>query len=157
MHYLRYGANDGEEPGPLFRDDDIWRAIRMSRVGMNPLLHYELFGRADGALLPLATTRALDRLCVRAARAQKRRFSILYVSGEPTTPGNVFRVTNYVEAAKANGVYADWFAAEELASRLENVQDFDVLVIWRTPWDENARARGRSDACGRKDRRVRLR
>ena len=77
-------------------------------------------------------------------------FSILYISGEPTTPGNVFRVMNYVEAARANGVYADWFAAQELADRLEEVKDFDVLVIWRTPWDEPlARAIGTMHAAGK--------
>ena len=52
-------------------------------------------------------------------------------------PAMSFASSNYVEAAKANGVYADWLAAEKLADRLEEVQDFDVLVIWRTPWDES--------------------
>ncbi len=139
-HYLRYGANDGEEPSPLFSARRYFeKNPDVANAAQNPLLHYEMFGRKEGRALALGTSLpgALELAPASGAPEGKSdAFSILYISGEPTTPGHVFRVTNYVEAAKANGVYADWFAAQELADRLEEVQDFDVLVIWRTPWDE---------------------
>jgi glycosyltransferase involved in cell wall biosynthesis/ubiquinone/menaquinone biosynthesis C-methylase UbiE len=152
LHYLRYGAKDGGEPGPFFSGRQYLESNPdVAQSGMNPLLHYELHGRADGRALPSAVAALASVRRERPSREPKRdSFSILYISGEPTTPGNVFRVTNYVEAARANGVYADWFAAQELADRLEEIQDFDVLVIWRTPWDESlARAVEAMHAAGR--------
>ena len=155
LHYVRYGAKEGAEPGPLFSGRQyLDKNPDVANAGWNPLLHYELFGREEGRALTHATS-ILNGLepappASRTREGKGDTFSILYVSGEPTTPGNAFRVTNYVEAAKANGVYADWFAAEELADRLEEVQDFDVLVIWRTPWDETlARAVEATRAAGK--------
>ena len=140
LHYLRYGAKENAEPGPLFSGRQYLESNPdVANTGKNPLLHYELFGREEGRPLKptISIPNALEPApAPRALEGKSDTFSILYVSGEPTTPGNVFRVTNYVEAAKANGVYAEWFPAEELADRLEEVQDFDALVIWRTPWDE---------------------
>ena len=155
LHYLRYGAKEGAEPGPLFSGRQyLDKNPDVANAGWNPLLHYELFGREEGRGLTPATSilNAHEPLpsTSRAREGKGDTFSILYVSGEPTTPGNVFRVTNYVEAARANGVYADWLAAEELADRLDEVQDFDVLVIWRTPWDETlARAVEAMRAAGK--------
>jgi SAM-dependent methyltransferase/glycosyltransferase involved in cell wall biosynthesis/uncharacterized protein YbaR (Trm112 family) len=154
LHYLRYGAKGGLEPGPLFSARQyLERNPNVANAGMNPLLHYELFGRGDGRTPASAISilRALEAApASRARKGKSDALSILYISGEPTTPGNVFRVTNYVEAARANGVCADWFAAQELADRLEEVKDFDVLVIWRTPWDESlARAVEAMHAAGR--------
>ena len=140
VHYLRYGANDGEEPGPFFSGRQyLERNPDVAKAGKNPLLHYELFGRGEGRVL---TNEALIPSALKLAPAsgalegKNEVFSILYVSGESTTTGHFFRVQYYVEAAKANGVHADWVAAEKLEDRLQEVQDFDVLVIWRASWDE---------------------
>jgi glycosyltransferase involved in cell wall biosynthesis/SAM-dependent methyltransferase/uncharacterized protein YbaR (Trm112 family) len=138
MHYLRHSAKDGGEPGPYFSARQYLESNPdVAESGMNPLLHYELYGRADGRALPSAVVASASLRREPPRERKSDAFSILYISGEPTTPGNVFRVMNYVEAARANGVYADWFAAQELADRLEEVKDFDVLVIWRTSWDES--------------------
>jgi glycosyltransferase involved in cell wall biosynthesis/SAM-dependent methyltransferase len=152
LHYLRYGTKDGGEPGPFFSGRQYLESNPdVAEPGMNPLLHYELYGRAEGRALPSASV--ASAILRREPPPRERKsdaFSILYISGEPNTPGNFFRVTNYVEAARANGVYADWFAAQELADRLEEVKDFDVLVIWRTSWDESlARAVEAMQAAGR--------
>jgi ubiquinone/menaquinone biosynthesis C-methylase UbiE/glycosyltransferase involved in cell wall biosynthesis len=154
LHYLRYGAKEGADPGPLFSGQKYLESNPdVVNAGQNPLFHYEVFGREEGRALARETSipNALEPAPASGAREGKSDvFSILYVSGESTTPGNFFRVTNYLEAAKVNGVYADWVAAEELASRLEEVQEFDVLVIWRTPWNETlARAVEAMHAAGK--------
>jgi glycosyltransferase involved in cell wall biosynthesis len=61
--------------------------------------------------------------------------SILFLSGEPDTPGNYYRVLNYVDAARKNGWRADWIRADEVAARISEVSGFDVLMIWRAPWN----------------------
>ena len=154
LHYLRYGAKEDAEPGPFFSGRQYLESNPdVANTGKNPLLHYEVFGRGEGRPLKPAISIAKALEPAHAPRVRESKsdtFSILYVSGEPTTPGNVFRVTNYVEAAKANRVYAEWFAAEELADRFEEIQEFDVLVIWRTPWDETmARAVETMRAAGK--------
>ena len=155
MHYLRYGANDGEEPGPLFSGRQyLERNPDVAKAGRNPLLHYELFGRGEGRVL---TNEGLIPSALKLSRTPEApegktdAFSILYISGEPTTTGHFFRVPYYVEAARTNGFHADWVAAEKLEERLQEVQDCDVLVIWRAPWNESLaravevmRARGKA-------------
>ena len=62
---------------------------------------------------------------------------------------------NYVDAAKANGWRADWVRGDQLADRMAEVSGFDVLVIWRMPWNadlEEAIAMMRS--CGRRLRSI---
>jgi hypothetical protein len=55
LHYLRYGANEGEEPGPFFAAQQyLERNPDVAEAGKNPLLHYELFGRAEGRILGFA-------------------------------------------------------------------------------------------------------
>jgi hypothetical protein len=130
LHYLRYGTKDHGEPGPLSSGRQYLESNPdVADSGMNPLLHYELYGRADGRALPSAIAAATLRPKPPSREHRRDVFSILYVSGEPATPGNFFRVTNYVGAAKANGVYAEWFAAAELASRLEQSRS-KISISW---------------------------
>ena len=51
MHYLRYGAAEGRNPGPHF--NTRWYLSRYPDVvasGMNPLVHYLRIGRREGRL-----------------------------------------------------------------------------------------------------------
>jgi GT2 family glycosyltransferase/glycosyltransferase involved in cell wall biosynthesis len=66
--------------------------------------------------------------------------SIVYVSGEPDTPGHHYRVERYAAAAAANGCTAVCIRGDELPHRLTELSDADVLVIWRMPWSEHVRA-----------------
>lgn len=140
VHYLRYGARAGKDPGPLFSGSRYFELNpEVAASGLNPLLHYLQIGRAEGRSFgapetDLPVRRQLADLSIR--RVNSREFSILYVSGEPKTPGNYYRVRNYVEAAAANGVKADWIALENLDGKLYELVQYDVLVLWRTPWSE---------------------
>ena len=65
VHYLRYGAAMGRDPGKSFSTRDYLRAYPdVARAGINPLLHYVLHGRAEGRQMrPDATAiglRAVD-------------------------------------------------------------------------------------------------
>lgn len=73
-HYLLCGGFEGRDPGPAFSSLD-YLALNGARVapGSNPLLHYELEGRARGlpvvALRRREVARAAHRLSGRAAGA----------------------------------------------------------------------------------------
>jgi glycosyltransferase involved in cell wall biosynthesis/SAM-dependent methyltransferase len=64
------------------------------------------------------------------------KIRLLYVSGEPDSPGNLYRVERYVEAATAAGAQASWIRVEEIPEYAEEIAKADILVIWRAPWDE---------------------
>ena len=54
MHYLLHGAKEGFDPGPFFSTDGYLRQNPdVAQRGMNPLAHYELFGRKEGRKLAL--------------------------------------------------------------------------------------------------------
>ncbi|MGD9659555.1 MAG: hypothetical protein AB7U61_18265, partial [Methylocystis sp.] len=54
MHYLLHGAKEGFDPGPFFSTDGYLRQNPdVAQKGMNPLAHYELFGRKEGRKLAL--------------------------------------------------------------------------------------------------------
>lgn len=49
LHYLMEGARDGLDPGPFFSTRNyLIQNFDVAKTGMNPLAHYELFGRAEG-------------------------------------------------------------------------------------------------------------
>jgi glycosyltransferase involved in cell wall biosynthesis len=60
---------------------------------------------------------------------------IVYVSGEPETPGNLYRVLRPAEAAAALGAKVSWMRYDQLPARLGEIATSTVLVIWRVPWD----------------------
>jgi glycosyltransferase involved in cell wall biosynthesis/SAM-dependent methyltransferase len=143
LHYLWHGAAEGRDPSPEFSTTGYLRANPDVTPFGNPLLHYILHGEAEGRDLgdaPPDGSAGLYRLpeapIASAPTTNEILLSILYVSAEPTTPGNSYRVTRYVEAAAANGVAASWMPQASLAGRLHEVSSYDVLVLWRTPWDE---------------------
>ncbi len=54
MHYLLHGADEGLDPGPFFSTNGYLRQNPdVAQRGMNPLAHYELFGRKEGRKLAL--------------------------------------------------------------------------------------------------------
>ena len=67
--------------------------------------------------------------------------SLLYVSGEPHTPGHRYRILRYIEVAREAGRKADWTTVADLSGPLEVLDSYDVMIIWRAAWnDDVARA-----------------
>jgi glycosyltransferase involved in cell wall biosynthesis len=61
---------------------------------------------------------------------------LLYISGEPDTPGNLYRVLRPVEAALAAGMQAAWIRQDELLAHSHAITHADLIVMWRVGWDE---------------------
>jgi glycosyltransferase involved in cell wall biosynthesis len=62
---------------------------------------------------------------------------LLYISGEPETPGNLYRVARYVEAANAAGAHASWIRLNQVPEHSQEIAHCNLLVIWRAGWDEH--------------------
>jgi glycosyltransferase involved in cell wall biosynthesis len=61
---------------------------------------------------------------------------LLYISGEPDTPGNVYRVVRYVEAANAAGAQASWIRLDQVPQHSDEIARADILMIWRVSWNK---------------------
>lgn len=163
VDYLTVGSLAGFDPGPSFSISRYLAAYPdVAKEGIDPLVHYLLHGKDEGRMAfavpfglqlrenPAAETPApqpvFASLTATPVIALTENITvpisadspnILFISGEPDTPGNFYRVINYVEAARGNGWRADWIRGDQLADRMAEVSDFDVLAIWRTPWNAN--------------------
>lgn len=60
-------------------------------------------------------------------------YRVIYVSGEPGTPGHLYRVLRPMAACRGE---AGWMAATEIPSRIKEIEAAEILVLWRTPWNE---------------------
>lgn len=160
VHYLTTGSLAGFDPGPTFSNSRYLAAYPdVAKEDIDPLIHYLLHGANEGRIAyavrvpsrhrgarapggvatpqPGVSTPDAGPMNINTLPISADTPRILFVSGEPDTPGNFYRVINYVEAAKANGWRAEWVRGDRLADRMANVSDFDVMVIWRMPWNAN--------------------
>ena len=56
---------------------------------------------------------------------------IVFVSGEPNTPGHTYRIVRAAEAASRLGLIASWMRIEEAEARGQEISAADVVYIWR--------------------------
>ena len=61
---------------------------------------------------------------------------ICFVSGEPDTPGTVYRVQRYAEACRDAGARTTVLRLDEVADRTGDLTPIDALVIWRAVWSD---------------------
>lgn len=134
-HYVRFGAAEGRDPGPRFSVRtylDLHQDV--AAAGLNALDHYERFGRAEGRALraamsgPTATPSHWS--------LPERRPRVLFVSGEPHTPGHAYRVLRQADAVRRLGGLAEVRTVAEAASAPDLVTSAHLLVLWRTEWGE---------------------
>jgi glycosyltransferase involved in cell wall biosynthesis/SAM-dependent methyltransferase len=136
LHYLKKGARKGLNPSRNF--DAAWYLARYPDVaasGMNALLHYLTGGRAEGREIRpvLASTRTRLEGGATATSSHPKR--VVWISGEPDTPGHVYRVARHAEATGPD-ILVSCMRADEVTRRCDEIRDADVLVVWRAAWDE---------------------
>jgi glycosyltransferase involved in cell wall biosynthesis len=56
---------------------------------------------------------------------------IVFVSGEPNTPGHSYRIVRAAEAASRLGLIVSWMRIEEAEARGQEISAADVVYIWR--------------------------
>lgn len=140
-HYLQYGSREGRDPGPGF-DAAYYLAQSpdVAAAGHDPLLHYLRSGVtegrptrpvADAEAAPPPASAAQDAL---AAVLSARR--IAFISGEPDTPGHIYRVARFAAAAEATGAITTWMRVDAIGARRDEILAADVVFIWRATWPQ---------------------
>jgi hypothetical protein len=59
---------------------------------------------------------------------------VIFVSGEPTTPGHVYRVVRATEAAARAGWDASWMPIQQAPRRMDEIGTAAIVVVWRATW-----------------------
>jgi glycosyltransferase involved in cell wall biosynthesis len=93
-------------------------------------------GQARAELASVKSRSAAAPVSMPRASSARDKTHLLYVSGEPDTPGNLYRVVRPVEAALAAGMKASWIRLDELSARSHEIADADLIVMWRVAWND---------------------
>ena len=100
----------------------------------------ELVGRAAeiGRLSNLSAATVRDSETISAATRPTAGVSaalhVAFLSGEPDTPGHLYRVERYAQAARAAGATASIIRLDAAQGRLDEFQRAGLVVIWRAAW-----------------------
>jgi len=137
VHYLTIGREAGLNPGPSFDvREHTERFPDIAQLGIDPLSH--ALGQARGKLrrAPEQKTRvaAWEEAVSRFAQTGVT-LRVVYIGGEPDTPGYHYRVIRYAEASARIGAQTLVLRLDEAPSRLSDIAAADILVIWRAAWD----------------------
>ena len=110
--------------------DRLVTAYRPLRAGADPLAASDPFAAATLAVLDASPAR-------RPAATPPR--TAIFISGTVASIGHVYRVKHAVEALRACGWQASWLAAADPLV-LPQVRAADMVVAFRTPWDDSIAA-----------------
>jgi glycosyltransferase involved in cell wall biosynthesis len=64
-------------------------------------------------------------------------FRLVYISGEPETPGHRYRVLRPMAAAKTLGAVVTCMQVEEIPARLAEIERANAVVFWRAAWNQH--------------------
>jgi GT2 family glycosyltransferase/glycosyltransferase involved in cell wall biosynthesis len=70
----------------------------------------------------------------RQARAEGLR--IVFLSGEPHTPGHNYRIEHYARAARALGAHVKTVTVHEVSEKNDALCGADLVFVWRAEWSE---------------------
>jgi glycosyltransferase involved in cell wall biosynthesis len=112
---------------------------RQEVLRANRLIASEPMAQAELVASPFAEIATGTAIRTRPDR-QTHAPVLVYVSGEPETPGHQYRVARQAIAAESLGARTSWMGVEEIAARIGEITAADALVIWRAAWDERVAA-----------------
>lgn len=139
VHYLLHGGGEGRHPSPLF--DGRWYLDQypdVAAAGANPLVHYLMHGAAEGRRVhPVVAESPVSREKAPPAVLRRR---VVFVSGEPDSPGHCYRVGMMARALEELGFETRTLHLAQIRTDLEAVAEAHALVIWRAPWSESMAA-----------------
>ena len=105
LHYLQHGASEGRDPGPDFDTRHYYVGNPdVARAGWNALVHYEMFGRAEGRPVARAGGASIDRLSDMALIEASPLFDAgWYVRRYPGIPKGMRPAEHYLTVGAAAG------------------------------------------------------
>jgi GT2 family glycosyltransferase/glycosyltransferase involved in cell wall biosynthesis/SAM-dependent methyltransferase/uncharacterized protein YbaR (Trm112 family) len=141
-HYLTFGGGEGRDPSPRFNTRLYTeKTPGLKEAGINPLVHYLRHSAGQGsfapapAALPSAQPQRAAALAAPVA-ANLPAGRLIYISGEPHTPGHIYRVAHYAAAARSLGIESLVLRLEDALAVLPALRPQDITVIWRASWDD---------------------
>jgi glycosyltransferase involved in cell wall biosynthesis len=164
VHYLLRGGAEGRSPSAAFDAGwYLSRNPDLAAAGVNPLLHYLRFGAVEGReIRPVAEERPVPPAPPRAVPAAAPPAPpvlaapallppptspapeaispvagprMVFIAGEPDTPGAIYRITRMARAAERNGARTLCVGLAEAAARRDLIRAADIVVLWRAAWD----------------------
>jgi glycosyltransferase involved in cell wall biosynthesis/GT2 family glycosyltransferase len=129
-HYLLAGAAEGLDPSRWFDTD--WYVAQNPEVraaGWNPLVHYVRVGLKESKPARLSST-SQDPQPSKPLRKNRRR--IVFISGEPETPGHQYRVVHLATALAPQFFETVIVSSAEIPQRFGEIETADLVWIWRT-------------------------
>jgi len=129
-HYLLSGAAEGRNPSRWFDTD--WYIAQNPEVaasGWNPLVHYVRVGLKEGRPARPASPSA-DQQFSKRGRKDGRR--IVFISGEPETPGHQYRIVNLATVLAPQFFETVVISSVEVPQRISEIASADLIWIWRT-------------------------
>jgi glycosyltransferase involved in cell wall biosynthesis len=125
QHYLEIGGFNGLNPNPLLESEwYLTNHFDVAAAGINPLLHYLREGRKEGR----------QPRPGRPAYKPHTRMRVVFVSGEPDSPGHDYRVVQIASSLPPSSFETVILKARELPARSREAAGADVLWLWRTIW-----------------------
>ena len=135
-HYLARGGMEGRHPSPAF-DGQFYldQHPDVRAAGINPLVHYRSHGQTEGRQIrPAALSQPARPNAPTPIPGRRRR--VVFVSGEPNTPGHDYRVEMAAQALAGRGYEVQVFRLDQLLAGLASSAEVDALFIWRAAWSE---------------------
>ena len=131
LHYLHSGAAMKCNPNPQFDTERyLRRHPEVAATRVNPLVHLLENPDAQGLNPEVEEDEKSGGPWVLAGD----KIRVAFLSGEPDTPGSVYRVEMPAEALNSNDYEVRLVRADEMAAHRDTLLGAQVLIIWRMPW-----------------------
>jgi glycosyltransferase involved in cell wall biosynthesis len=149
LHFVLRGGAERRNPGPLFDSQEyLARYPDVAASGAIPLVHYIESGAREGRMcvaVPEPKTAApppMPAFADTAAWAVRAPTSelilpapkIAFISGEPGTPGEFYRIERFSRAAAQVGARTFVMSYRDVPKAREKLLDADIIFIWRAAW-----------------------
>jgi glycosyltransferase involved in cell wall biosynthesis len=125
-----------EEERTIILSSNTWRLAAPLRKAV--ALVRALRGRPRPEVAPVVPAAIPDQcapeLDVQAPKHTGRK-RILYASGEPSTPGSIYRCLRYADAARDSGWEAETIFVGDVNDKI--LTGLDVIVLWRVEWSDH--------------------
>ena len=114
----------------------IWSKTPDARESKaNPLEHYLRIAGKKGWLS--ITCRRISFQATSELPVDDGRRCVVYIAGEPDTPGAIYRVQMYANALATRGYHVRVVRGDQMRQHLALIEQSDALVIWRMAWSDD--------------------
>ena len=151
-HFTWIGHRLMRNPGPNFSVEHyLTDHPDVRAAGVNALLHYVRTGKAEGRTIKRADGTSFLQAQKSPSPAKTKHHqplpdtrssitqaaSILLVSGEPLDrPGAIYRIMRFAESFRASGCKVEVMDREKAAKKLDRLENFNMLYVWRARWPD---------------------